>query len=155
MKVLIQGLGEVPTTIEFALEKQRPDITYIICSEYQMKIVATHAGFNETNEEIVRKAAEKTNTKVVFQKCDIFDVRSVGAAIGDVIKQVKPEDEVVINYTGGAASVKLLLGATAVVLAQFLPIRIIYALRYKGGVERYEDQTDALKEIFKQLYGFF
>ncbi len=120
-----------------------------------MKIVATHAGFTETNEIIVRRAAEKTNTKVVFQTCDIFDVKSVGTAIADVIKQVKPEDEVVINYTGGAASVKLLLGATAVVLAQFLPIRIIYALRYKGGVEKYEDQTDALKEIFKQLYEFF
>ena len=155
MKILIQGLGEVPTTIELALERQKPDITYIICSEYQMKIVATHAGFNEPNETIVKRAAEKTNTKVVFQKCDIFDVKSVAAAIGEVIRQLKPDDEIVMNYTGGAASVKLLLGATAVVLDRFLPIRIIYALRYKNGVERYEDQTDELKEIFKQLYKFF
>ncbi len=155
MKVLIQGLGEVPTTIEFALEKERPDVTHILCSEYQMQIVASHAGYNETNEAVIKKAAEKTNTKVLFQKCDIFDPKSVGEAIAGVIKQLKPEDEIVINYTGGGASVKLLLGATAVVLSRLMPIRIIYALRYKGGIERYADQTKELKEIFKNLYEFF
>jgi hypothetical protein len=34
VKVLIQGLGEVPATIEFALEKEKSDVTHIICSEY-------------------------------------------------------------------------------------------------------------------------
>ena len=155
MKILIQGLGEVPTTIEFALEKEKPDTTYILCSEYQMQIVASHAGYNETNEVAIKKAAAKTNTKVLFQKCDVFNPKSVGDAIAGIIKQLNPMDEIVINYTGGAASVKLLLGATAVVMSRFLPIRIIYALRYKGGIEKYEDQTDVLKEIFKQLYEFF
>jgi len=155
MKVLIQGLGEVPTTIEFALEKEKPDLTYILCSEYQMQIVASHAGYSETNEAAIKKAAEKTNTKVLFQKCDVFNPKSVGDAIAGIIKQLNPADEIVINYTGGAASVKLLLGATAVVMSRFLPIRIIYALRYKGGIEKYEDQTEQLKEIFKNLYEFF
>ncbi|MCS7131436.1 MAG: hypothetical protein NZ934_01740, partial [Hadesarchaea archaeon] len=61
----------------------------------------------------------------------------------------------IINYTGGAAIVKLLLGATAVVLSRFLPIRIIYALRLSDGREIFRDQTEELGEIFRQLYEFF
>lgn len=155
MKILVQGLGEVPSTIEFALQKERPEITYVLCSEYQMQIVASHAGYTETNEAVVRKAAEAVGAKIVFQTCDIFDPRSVGAAIGNVLREFKPGDEIVINYTGGAASVKLLLGATAAVLSRFLPIRIVYALRYKGGIERFEDQTEVLKEVFRHLYEQF
>ena len=34
-------------------------------------------------------------------------------------------------------------------------IRIVYALRYKGGTEVFKDQTEELKAIFKQLYEFF
>jgi len=155
MKVLIQGLGEIPATVVYALEKEKPDITYILCSKYQMEFVASPFGYTEKNEDIVKKAAEKTNTKVVFQKCNTLEPKSVGEAIGEIIKHVKPDDDVVINYTGGAASVKLLLGASAVILSKFLPIRIIYALRYKDGLEKYVDQTNELKEIFKQLYKFF
>jgi hypothetical protein len=155
LKILIQGLGEVPATIEFALEKERPDVTYIICSDYQKKNVATAGGYTEPSDMVIEKKAAETNTKVIWQLCDIFDVRSVGEAIGKVFKEIKPEDEVIINYTGGAASVKLLLGASAVVLSRIMPIRIIYALRYKGGVEVYKDQTEELKQIFKQLYEFF
>ena len=155
MKVLIQGLGEIPATVIFAIEKEKPDITYILCSKYQMELVASSAGYTEKNEDVVEKAAKKTNTKVVFQKCNVFEPKSVGEAIGEIIKRIKPNDEVVINYTGGAASVKLLLGASAVVLSRFLPIRIIYALRYKGGLEKYVDQTKELKEIFRSLYEFF
>ena len=155
VKVLIQGLGEIPSTLEFALEKEKPDVTYIVCSEYQKKIVASAGGYTEPNGVVVEKAAKKTDTKVVWQLCDIFDLKAVGAAIGEVIKVVKPTDEIVINYTGGAASVKMLLGASAVVLSRFLPIRIVYALRYKNGTEIFKDQTEELKAIFKQLYEFF
>jgi len=155
LKVLIQGLGEVPATIEFALEKEKPDATYIICSDYQKKNVASAGGYTEPSGVVVEKKAKETNTKVIWQICDIFDVRSVGEAVANVFKEIKPEDEVIINYTGGAASVKLLLGASAVVLSRIMPIRIIYALRYKGGTEVYKDQTEELKQIFKQLYEFF
>ncbi|MDI6643173.1 MAG: hypothetical protein QMD95_03885 [Candidatus Hodarchaeaceae archaeon] len=155
MKVLIQGLGEVPATIEYALEKERPDLTHIICSEFQMKNVASAGGYTEPSQVVVERAARKYNTKVIWQTCDIFDIRSVGEAISRVFREIKPDDEIVINYTGGAASVKLLLGASAVVLSRMLPIRIVYALRYKGGIEVYKDQTDELKAIFKQLYEFF
>ena len=155
MKVLIQSLGEVPATIELALEKEKPDITYIICSDYQMKNVASSAGYKRSNEEVIKKAAEKTGTKVVFQICDTLEPKSISEAIGKVIKQIKPEDQVTINYTGGSAGVKLLLGATAVVLSRILPIRIIYSVRYRKGIEVFKVQTDELREIFKQLYDFF
>jgi len=155
VKVLIQSLGEVPATIELALEKEKPDITYIICSDYQMKNVASSAGYKKSNEEVIKNAAEKTGTKVVFQLCDTLEPKSISKAIGDVIKQIKPEDQVTINYTGGSAGVKLLLGATAVVLSRILPIRIIYSVRYKKGIEVFKVQTDELREIFKQLYDFF
>ena len=155
MKVLIQSLGEVPATIELALEKEKPDVTYIICSDYQMKNVASSAGYKKSNEGVIKKTAEKTGTKVVFQVCDTLELKSISKAIGEVIKQIKPEDQVTINYTGGSAGVKLLLGATAVVLSRILPIRIIYSVRYKKGIEVFKVQTDELREIFKQLYDFF
>lgn len=82
-------------------------------------------------------------------------MKAVGAAIAEVIRELKPTDDIIINYTGGATSVKLILGASAIVLTKFLPIRIIYALRYKGGIEVFKDQTEELKAIFKQLYKFF
>ncbi|MEM3401763.1 MAG: hypothetical protein QW179_01160 [Candidatus Hadarchaeales archaeon] len=155
MKILIQGLGEVPATVEFALEKEKPDVTYIICSDFQMKNIATAGGYTEPSQTVIERAASKTGTKVVWQVCDIFDIKSVGAAISKVFSQIKPTDEVVINYTGGAASVKLLLGASAVVLSKIIPLRIVYALRYKGATEVYKDQTNDLKEVFTQLYQFF
>ncbi|MEW5995632.1 MAG: hypothetical protein AB1476_04560 [Candidatus Hadarchaeota archaeon] len=155
MKVLIQGLGEVPATIEFALETEKPDVTHIICSEYQMKNISSGGGYTEPSQVVVENAAKKSNTKIVWETCDIFDVRSVGDAVARVFGQIKTGDEVIINYTGGAASVKLLLGASAVVLSRIMPIRIIYALRYKGGTEVFKDQTEDLKAIFKQLYEFF
>jgi hypothetical protein len=155
LKVLIQSLGEVPATIELALEKEKPDITYVICSNFQLKKVASAAKYKKSNEIVIKKAAKKVGAKLVFQTCDTLEPKSVSEAIGKVIKQVKPEDKVTINYTGGTASVKLLLGATAVVLSKIMPIRIIYAVRYKGGIEVFKDQTKELKEIFRQIYEFF
>ena len=155
VKVLIQSLGEVPATIELALEKEKPDITYIISSDYQLKEVASQHGYKKSNEEVIKKAAEKTRTKVVFQICDTLEPKSISEAIGKVIKQIKPDDDVTINYTGGTAGVKLLLGATAVVLSKILPLRIIYSVRYKGGIEIFKDQTEELRDIFKHLYDFF
>jgi hypothetical protein len=155
MKVLIQGLGEIPATVIFAIEKEKPDITYILCSKYQMELVASKFGYTKKNQDVVEKAAKKTNTKVVFQKCNVFEPKSIGVAMGEIIRRIKPGDDIVINYTGGAAGVKLLLGVSAVVLSKFLPIRIIYALKYKGGLERYVDQTKELTEMFRNLYEFF
>jgi hypothetical protein len=155
MKVLIQSLGEVPATIEFALEEEKPDITYIICSDYQLKEVARGAKYETSNETVITKVAKKTGTKVVFKLCDTLEPKSISKAIGEVIEQIKPSDDVTINYTGGTAGVKLILGATAVVLSRILPIRIIYSVKYKGGIQIFKDQTKELREIFQQLYNFF
>jgi hypothetical protein len=155
LKVLIQSLGEVPATIEFALEEERPDITYIICSDYQLKSIAKAADYKKSNEAVIKEAAKKTGAKVEFKLCDTLEPKSISKAIGEVIEQIKPGDDVTINYTGGTAGVKLLLGATAVVLSRILPIRIIYSVKYKGGIEVFKDQTEELREIFKQLYDFF
>lgn len=40
-----------------------------------------------------------------------------------------------------------MLGTNAVVPTRFLPMRIIYALRYKDGIEVFKDQTEELKTI--------
>jgi hypothetical protein len=154
MKVVVQGLGEVPATIEFTLEKEKPEVTYIISSEYLMKKTASSAGYTEPNESVVKKAAEKTGTKVIFKMCDIFDPASVCATIAEVIRELKLTDEVVINYTGGAANVKLFLAAIAVSLAKILNVKIVYALRYPDGTEIYKDNTEEFKKIFKQVYEF-
>lgn len=154
MKVLVQGLGEVPATIEYAIEKEKPATTYIICSEYQMKTIASAAGYTEPNESVIKKMAEKTNTKVIFKLCNVFDPGSVCATISEVLSELKPTDEIVVNYTGGAANVKLFLGATAVALSSLLHVRIIYALRYKDGTEIYKDYTEEIKGIFKKLYEY-
>lgn len=153
--MLIQGLGEVPATVEYALEKERPDVTYIICNEYIQNNVPSAGGYTEPNKVVVERAAQQTHTRLVWQLCDIFDIKSVGDAIAKVFREIKPTDEVIINYTGGAASVKLLLGASAVVLSRIMPVRIIYSLRYPDGTKVFKDQTDELKEIFKRLYEFF
>jgi hypothetical protein len=155
LKVLIQSLGEVPATIEFALEEERPDITYVICSDYQLKNIAKVANYKISNEAVIKEAAKKTGTKVVFKLCNTLEPKSISKAISEVIEQIKPGDHVTINYTGGTAGVKLLLGATAVVLSKILPIRIIYSVKYKGGIEIFKDQTEELREIFQQLYNFF
>jgi hypothetical protein len=155
LKVLIQGLGEIPATIEYALEKEKPDVTYVICNEYIMNHTPSSEEYTEPNRVVVERAAKQTNTKLVWQLCDIFDIKSVGDAIAKVFREIKPTDEVIINYTGGAASVKLLLGASAVVLSRIMPVRIIYSLKYKDGTKIFKDQTEDLKTIFKQLYEFF
>lgn len=156
MKILIQGLGEVPATIELALEKEKPDFTYIICSEYQLSYVARKAGYRWSNKNVIEKAAKKVNTKVVFQICDVFDPGSVSEAIGNIIGKIGPEDEIIINYTGGSALVRLLLGACAVISSKFLKIRLIYAVRFKrDGFEKYIDQTEELTKIFDQFYELF
>jgi hypothetical protein len=151
MKVLIQALGEVPATVQFAIEKERPDITYVLSSPYQMRNIAASCGYAEPSKVIIEKTAKRFKTKVVWQPCDPFDVKSVGEALVKVFKEIKPTDEVLVNYTGGAASVKLLLGVSAILRSRKLPTKIIYALRYKAGTEIYMNQTEDLKEVFNTL----
>ncbi len=149
-KITIQGLGEDPTAVKVVLEKERPELTYILCSDFQLESIAKGAGYGEPNQAVIGKAAGETNTKVVFKKCNVFDPKSVGEAMGEVIREIKSGDEVSINYSEGTATVKLVLGAAAVGLSKYMDIRILYA-----DAAALLDHTKALKNLFKLLYEFF
>ncbi len=152
MKIAIQGLGEIPTTVELVIERETPDISYVICSDYQMKYVAKRAGYGKPNEQVIKAAVRKGKTKVIFQKCDVFDPASVWEAIAKVLKEVDPKkDEVIVNYTGGSAVVRLLLGTLGVMLLTMMKGRILYAIRYPKGVELTTNHTEELKDIFRKL----
>jgi hypothetical protein len=148
MKVAIQGLGEVPTSVLLVLKRERPEITYVICSDYQLKYVAKRAGFDKSNEEVIKEAATKAKTKVIFRRCDVFDPSSVGKVLGDILDQLDPyKDEVVINYTGGTAVVRLLLGTLGMIISTTMNVKIIYAIKYRRGVEIAKDHTRVLRDI--------
>jgi hypothetical protein len=155
LKVALQGLGEVPTPAKLTLEREKPDVMYVICSDYQLKLVASTAGFKESNESVIRKAAKKVKVKLVFKRCDTFDPRAVGVAIGEVLKNVEKDDSIVVNYTGGTAVVKLLLGAVGVALTMFMKTKIIYSIDYPGGIKVAADHTKALKDIFRELRSLY
>jgi hypothetical protein len=149
MKVAIQGLGEIPKTIELVLKKEKPDVTYIICSDYQLKHVASDVGYKKPNKEIIEDVAKKTKTEVKFQKCDVFRPKSVSKAIRQVLGQIDQDnDKVIVNYTGGSALVRVLLGATGVVLSSIMDARLVYAIKYPKGLSVQENHTKMLRDIF-------
>lgn len=116
-----------------------------------MKLVASTAGYKESNESVIKEAARKVNAKLVLKKCDTFDPRAVGVAIGEVLKNIEKDDQVIVNYTGGTAVVRLILGAVGVALAMFMKTKIIYSIDYPGGIKVAADHTEALKDIFREL----
>ncbi len=154
MKVAIQGLGENPVSIELVLKKERPDVTYIICSNDLLKHVAFNAGYTRPNEEFIKTVAKRTNTRVVFEKCDIFSPESVTNAIRRVMGRVRDEDVVVINYTSGTAVMRLLLGLLGVFTSMKRPTKILYAVKYRDGIGFTADHTKALKGIFEEFAKF-
>jgi len=98
MRVAVQGLGTVPTTVLIVLEQKKPDVCYVICSDYEMNHVAKEAGFEKPNRELVKEKAEKLGTKIEFKLCDVFDPVSVGNVVGEILNKLNPkEDEVVVN----------------------------------------------------------
>lgn len=149
MKVLVQGLGEIPATIELALKREKPEVTYIICSDYQLKHIARTGGYSKPNVEVIREAAQKVGAKVVFQRCDVFEPASISKALRKVLRQIDPyRDEVVINYAGGSAPVKLFLGVAGVELARITTrTKILYAIRYPKGMKIAVDQTEKLQQF--------
>jgi len=148
MKVLIQGLGEIPITAELALEKEKPDVAYVMCSDYQLMYV--HPDYQKSNKDVITETARKTKSKVVFKRCNVFDPKAVRDCLADILHRVDPaKDEVVVNYTGGSAPVRLFLGVFGVQLAKFSPkTKILYAISYKKeGVEFSDNHTEMLKEL--------
>jgi hypothetical protein len=150
MKIAIQGLGEVPTTIRLLLEKEKPDVSYIICSDYHLKYTASHrANYKEPNKKVIEAAAKRVKSKVVFHRCNAFNPKSVAKVIREILRGIDPsKDKVIINYTGGTAVVRLFLGATAVVLSALMKTKIVYAIEYPKGIKITKDHTKALRENF-------
>ena len=89
MKIAIQGLGEVPASVEFVLERERPDVTYILCSDSQLKHTAFNAGYTRPNKQAIAEAAKRTGTKVVYKRCDPFDPKSIMEAVRWVMRRVR------------------------------------------------------------------
>lgn len=149
MKVLIQGLGEVPATIELALEEEKPDVTYILCSDYQLNYVAHSANYIKPNRQVVTEAARKVGAKLVLKKCDVFDPESISDAIHSIMKKIDPsKDEVVVNYSGGSAPVRLFLGVLGIHLTTFAPkTRVLYAISYPKGIKIATNQTEKLQRL--------
>jgi len=154
MKAAIQGLGEVPTTVELVLKEERPDVMYILCSDYQLKHVASDVGRSQPNETVVKAAAREAGAKLVIKKCDVFDPSSVGEALGGILEEIRDADEIIVNYSGGSAIVKLILGMVGVVLSRLVRTKIVYAIEYPEGVRVVEDHTEPLREVYRRLYEF-
>jgi hypothetical protein len=152
MKIAIQGLGEIPTTVLLVLEQEKPDVSHVICSDYQLSYVASSAGFDKPNEVVIKEAASKLGAKVVFHICDVFDPSAVGDVLGDILSKLDPKkDNLVINYTGGTAVVRLLLGTMGVVISSVMKAKVIYAVKYPKGIELAKDHTTVLRDIFERL----
>lgn len=151
-KVAIQGVGDHPAPVILLLEKEELDLSYVITSVYSYNHVDEEGGFDKSNGEVIKEVAEETGTEVEFMRCDTFDPEEIGKQIGIILEELDPDDEVLINYTAGSATIKLILGATAVAISRFMEnLRLVYAIRYPDGREKYLDQTDSLGKIFTQL----
>ncbi|MEW6592299.1 MAG: hypothetical protein AB1305_01210 [Candidatus Hadarchaeota archaeon] len=148
MKVLIQGMGEVPITAELAMTKEKPDVTYVLCSDYQLTYV--HPDYKKPNKDVITDVARKSNTKLVFKRCDVFDPKAIRDCLADILYKVDPsKDEIIVNYTGGSAPVRLFLGMLGVQLSKFSPkTKILYAISYKKeGLEVVNNHAEKLKEL--------
>jgi len=154
MKVAIQGLGDVPASVEFVLERERPDVTYILCSDNQLKHVAFSAGYTRPNELVIAEVAKRAGTKVMYERCDPFDPRSITEAVRRILGRVKRRDEVIVNYASGSAAMRLILGLAGVSLLAQRPAKVVYAIKYRDGFEITADHTQALREIFEEFAKF-
>lgn len=66
--IAIQGLGEHPAPVLFLLEKEQPDISYIITSEYSYKHTDKEGGYDKPNNELVKETAKKKRHRSCLQK---------------------------------------------------------------------------------------
>ena len=148
MRILIQGLGEVPIPVVLAIQKLKPDIAYILCSEYQLNHV--HPKFGKKNRDMVVEAARKTQTKVVFKRCDVFDPKSIRNCLMNLLRPIDIfKNEVIFNYTSGSAPVRLFLGILGVYLSKYSPkCKVVYSIKYEEQkFEMVENHREALREF--------
>jgi len=148
MKVLIQGLGEVPIPITLSLRKLKPDIAYILCSEYQLNYV--HPKFEKPNRDVIAEAARKLRINLVFKRCNVFNPKSIRDCLVDILKCHNVfEDELMFNYTSGSAPVRLFLGVLGVQLSHYTKkSHVYYTIHYnKEKVKIVKDHGGPLREF--------
>ncbi|MBS3815703.1 MAG: hypothetical protein KGY45_03980 [Hadesarchaea archaeon] len=156
MKIAIQGLGEVPTPVELVLDKEKPDKSYIVASEYQLNYVCERQGHEESNEEVIKAAAKEAGTELEIRKCDAFDLDEITDTVADILEEISEEaDEVLVNYTGGSANVRVILGLTGIVLTRVCPTKIMYAINYPEGPDVMDNQAEKLRDIYLRLNELF
>lgn len=150
--VAILTLGFHPRPLEHIIEIKKPNICFVVSSDNGLNHVATEHGYDAANSVVLKRAAAKTKCKLNIVKCDPFDPESIGDALGQVLEQLKSDDQLLINYSGGTQAMSLVLGSVAIVLSRIMSIQILYSTRTPGGKEKILDHSKELRELFHRLY---
>ena len=148
MRVLIQGLGEIPIPITLSLKKLKPDVAYILCSEYQLNYV--HPKFEKSNRDVITETARRLRINLIFKRCDVFNPKSIRDCLIDILKRHNIfDDELMFNYTSGSAPVRLFLGVLGVQLSNYTrKSHVYYTIRYdKEKVQIVKNHGGALREF--------
>jgi hypothetical protein len=151
-KVAILTLGLHPRPLVHVIEEKKPNMCYLVASKDGLKYTAKEQGYTKPNLKVIREAARKARCRVSIHNCDPFNPESIGDALAEVLEQIKPEDQVIINYSGGTQVMSLVLGSVAVVLSRIMPIQILYSTARPGKREQLLDHSKKLRELFHRLY---
>jgi hypothetical protein len=152
LKVAILTLGFHPRPLEHVITTQKPDACHVITSPEGLHYVASEHGYKKTNAQVLRDATKRARCKLKIHFCDPFDPDSIGDAVGTVLARLKPRDKVIINYSGGTQAMSLVLGSIAVVLSEFVPVKLLYSTRLPRGKEKIFDHTKGLNNLFRKLH---
>lgn len=151
-KVAILTLGFHPRPLEHIIAVKKPNICYVVSSDSGLKYIANEHGYTKPNMAVIKDAAKKARCKAEVYICDPFDPESIGDSIGKVLELLKPNDQVMINYSGGTQAMSLVMGSVAIVLSRIMKIQILYSTKAPGGKEILLDHSEKLRELFHKLY---
>lgn len=152
MKIAILTLGFHPRPVEHIMSTQHLDECHVVASGEGLRYVASEHGYTKPNSAVLKEAARRARCKLLLYRCDPFDPESVGHALSKILVQIKIDDEVTINYSGGTQAMSLVLGSVALVLTRIMPVRVLYSVRTSKGKEKIFDHTQALRDLFRKLY---
>lgn len=151
-KVTILTLGFHPRALEFVILRKKPKVCYVIASGESLGHIDQSQGYKTSNLRVLKSAARKVNAKLEVYTCDPFDPESIGDALGKVLERLKPDDQVLINYSSGTQAMSLVLGSLAIVLSRIMPVEVLYSTKTEDGKEKIYNHTKVLKELFHKLY---
>ncbi len=151
-KIAILTLGLHPRALELVILRKKPDVCHVVAGEDGLRYVAVEQGYKISNHEVLKNVAKRVKAKLHIYKCDPFDPESIGDALGQILENLKPDDRVMINYSGGTQAMSLVLGSVAIVLSRIMPVQILYSTKTLEGEEKIYDHSEVLKELFHKLY---